>query len=597
MNMLNIVQKIIKIGVLHMNFKELLNNIYNKLECTQIDLSTASGLSASVISRYLSGEREPAVNSEQLISLAKGIEVIAMKNGMTSEEFKFKTVLRTLKQAISYKENTFEQFVKNLNELINCFRINMKSLAGGMNFDVSYLYRVRSGERRPTDINKFCILVAEYTVSKYHSANDLAKAAILLKCDADILRDNNIYSKRITNFLMEPPQTDIVPNHMQNFLKTLDEFNLDEYIRTIHFDELKVPSVPFLLPVSKNYYGIEQIKKGELVFFKETVLSKSMEPIFMCSDMPMSDMAEDTDFGKKWMFAIAMSLKKGLHLNIIHNIDRPFEEMMLGLEAWIPIYMTGQISPFHLPDISTNIYHHLNYVSGSVALTGECINGHHENSKYYLTNNKEEVAYYKRKSLDILEKAKPLMEIFTEETNQKFNDFLNNTVMESGPRHNILSAPPLYTLTNELLEEILSHSDIDSDTRQQIADYIDINKENTYKVLEKNTVLDELIDLSEEEFNSYPVALPLAGLFIDKRITYTYKEYKKHIELCREFSRAYANYSLKLTTDLAFRNIQICIIEGKFVLISKSKTPVIHFVIRHPKMVTAIEKFVPLVIE
>lgn len=32
--------------------------------------------------------------------------------------------------------------------------------------------------------------------------------------------------------------------------------------------------------------------------------------------------------------------EKGLHLNIIHNIDRPFEEMMLGLESWIPLYMT-----------------------------------------------------------------------------------------------------------------------------------------------------------------------------------------------------------------------------------------------------------------
>lgn len=30
----------------------------------------------------------------------------------------------------------------------------------------------------------------------------------------------------------------------------------------------------------------------------------------MCSDMPMEDMAEDVDFGKKWMFAIAMTLKK-----------------------------------------------------------------------------------------------------------------------------------------------------------------------------------------------------------------------------------------------------------------------------------------------
>ena len=28
----------------------------------------------------------------------------------------------------------------------------------------------------------------------------------------------------------------------------------------------------------------------------------------MCSDMPMEDMASDEDFGKKWMFAIALCL-------------------------------------------------------------------------------------------------------------------------------------------------------------------------------------------------------------------------------------------------------------------------------------------------
>ena len=30
----------------------------------------------------------------------------------------------------------------------------------------------------------------------------------------------------------------------------------------------------------------------------------------MCSDMPMEDMAKDIDFSKKWMFAIAICLKK-----------------------------------------------------------------------------------------------------------------------------------------------------------------------------------------------------------------------------------------------------------------------------------------------
>lgn len=49
---------------------------------------------------------------------------------------------------------------------------------------------------------------------------------------------------------------------------------MNEYIRSIHFDELKVPTVPFQLPTSKNYYGVEQMKQGELDFFKMTVLSK-----------------------------------------------------------------------------------------------------------------------------------------------------------------------------------------------------------------------------------------------------------------------------------------------------------------------------------
>lgn len=60
--------------------------------------------------------------------------------------------------------------------------------------------------------------------------------------------------------------------------------------------------MPFHLPTSKTYYGLEEMKKGELDFFKTTVLSKSRDPVFMCSDMQMDDLAEDLDYGKKWMF-------------------------------------------------------------------------------------------------------------------------------------------------------------------------------------------------------------------------------------------------------------------------------------------------------
>ena len=181
---------------------------------------------------------------------------------------------------------------------------------------------------------------------------------------------------------------------MSGFLFKLDEFNLNDYIKVIHFDDLKVPSAPFQIPNSKTYFGLDQMMESELDFLKATVLSKSTEPVIMYSDMPMAEMAKDPEFPKKWMFGMAMMLKKGLHLNQIHDLNRSFEDMMLGLESWIPMYMTGQVSPFYLKEPSNSVFLHLLKVSGAAALYGEAIAGHHAEGRYYLTKSRKELGYY-----------------------------------------------------------------------------------------------------------------------------------------------------------------------------------------------------------
>ena len=48
-------------------------------------------------------------------------------------------------------------------------------------------------------------------------------------------------------------------NGVSKFLSKLDDFDLNEYIKVIKFDELKVPSVPFQIPSSKTYFGIKEM--------------------------------------------------------------------------------------------------------------------------------------------------------------------------------------------------------------------------------------------------------------------------------------------------------------------------------------------------
>lgn len=579
-----------------MNFCDYINQYIKQLGCSAKELAEACGLSATVISRYRTGEREPAADSEQLEKLISGLTKIASEKGI--HDLSAQKLHEELEASLNQKNVNYEFFVTKFDNLISTLNINIKALAQSANFDVSYLYRVRSGQRHPSDLNSFCNSVCRYLVAQHSSPADKDTVAALLGCSAEQLQTDADYLKQLQNWLCSgSPSNCFETQDMEHFLQNLDSFNLDEYIRAIHFDELKVPTMPFQIYSPRSYYGIEEMRKGELDFFKHTVLAKSMEPIFMCSDMPMSDMAKDMDFNRKWMFAIAMSLKKGLHLNIIHNIDRPFHEMMLGLESWIPIYMTGQVSPYHLPNVSTQVYHHFNYVSGTVALTGECINGHHDRGKYYLTNNREEVAYYKQKAADLLSKAQPLMEIFRTESKTLFESYQQEESEEKGKRHNMLSTPPIYTMTPELLMQILNRANLTSTDRDALLRHAENQRNLVEKTLEHASIEDEFATISKSEFDKHPAVLALADAFYEADIPYTYEEYLQHIQLTKEFANTHPLYRVQTEATQTFRNIQIHIIEGKCVRLSKIKTPVIHFVIHYPKMIRALQNFVAPVVE
>ena len=294
---------------------------------------------------------------------------------------------------------------------------------------------------------------------------------------------------------------------------------------------------------------------------------------------------------------MAMVLKKGLHLNMIHNIDRPFHEMMLGLESWIPMYMTGQVSPYYLKDVQNNVFLHLIKVSGTAALSGEAIAGCHSDGKYYLTKNKDEVAYYQKRAQELLAHAQPLMNIYRTDNADQFNAFLLADSHTEGKRRSILSSLPLYTMEEDTLKRLLQAHALPESDRERIIAFARLQKQMIEEMLKTECVEDEIPQLGEEEFARYPVSLCLSGMFYETDIPYTYAEYLEHLNQTLRFAQDHPNYCLRQTAAYTFRNLQITMHEGKWVMVSKGKSPAIHFVIHHPKLRKAIENFVPPVME
>ena len=570
-----------------MTFSEQLNAYISELNCTAKELTDVSGLSASVLSRYRTGSRVPTTDSEQFMQLVQGIATIANERGYS--EFTVEKIQKTLEDCLQDATFPYELFQINFDTLLTSLSINVADLSHFLNFDSSYISRIRNGQRRPSNPQDFAQNVSKY-IAGHCSESDKVTIAKLVHCTTDEINNDSLCRDKIIHWLLNEQieKKDVV----LPFLSKLDEFDLNEFIRSIHFDELKVPSVPFQLPTSKNYYGIDEMCEGTLDFFKATVLSKSKEDLIANDDTPMADKANGTDFMKKYIFAVALTLKKGLHIHFIHNINRPFEEMMMGLEGWIPMYMTGQISPYYLKGVHNKLFGHFLYSSGAAALSGECIMDYHQNGKMYLTKNKTEMSYYRQRALDILSKASPLMDIYRIESKDAFYSFVERDIVTPGNRRSILSALPIHTLSEELLLQILNHNHIEEADKKRILDFAKKQRQLYENILSNRQIIDEIPVISEMEFLEQPMLLPLSEIFYEKDIVYTYAEYLEHMEQTITYSQNNSNYTVKQNSRYPFKNIQIRILEGKWVVISKNKTPAIHFVIHNPQLRNALENMV-----
>ena len=561
-----------------MRFADVLKLYLDKTDCTAKELSAASGISASALSRYRSGKRIP--EQEQVEKLICGFVQLASENAPELNE----EIIRNAFSA--YTEGPqldYQTSIKNLNAAIETLDISVSGLSRALSFDSSYLSRIRTGQRKPANSDKFIIETAGY-IARTNSPSAIAG---LIGCPVEELVSVGRCASKLCSWLSSG--TISRHDYLGELLHQLDTFNIETYMSGAPFPEAIQVQELETLSLPKYYYGFDEMKKGELDFFRTVASSGTKGTVCMCNSIPIEDLSADAGYLREWMQSIAMMIMKGADIQIIHDVDRPSGEMMLGLMSWIPLYMTGKVTSFYLNDSSNRIYCHTDYVSDTVALSGECIRGFHSEGKYCLTQCETDLAYYKKRSQRLFSKAKPLIKTFRAGNKADFYGFEDSEALSGETRRNILSSLPTYTIPGDTLESMLENNSFGEKDKADVRNYISRQKRIAETILENGTICDEISVLSEEEFGKEPVYLSLSGMFSEKDLRCTYQEYMRHLAATKQFAADHAGYSLHTDTVPVFRNIQIQVNAGKWVIVSKNNAPAIHFVIKHPKMIRAFE--------
>ena len=240
-----------------MAFKDKLNDYLNIINCSSKELSIKSGISESLISRYRSGKRIPRENSIQFKKISTAIEDIIKEKNISKfmEVNIYNELVKVIKEDDPFD---YDNFSKKFNTLITTLKVNINDMAKYIVFDASHISRIRYGKTRPSDPVNFCTKVTNYIMVKYNNNENIDKVYCLLNInDESTISDNDLFNL-IFNFLTN--NNGICNNdngYISDFLNNLDNFNLNDYIKSIHFDELKIPNIPFYKTKSKNYYGIE----------------------------------------------------------------------------------------------------------------------------------------------------------------------------------------------------------------------------------------------------------------------------------------------------------------------------------------------------
>lgn len=582
-------------------FVSKVNFLLTVLGASNSDIAHMIGVDPSNISRLKTGKRLPAKNSSSISHFIEGVYLFALQHQKLSilerifdnqnslDEKSLKTALQNWlfnddnvpNLSPKQTENNLRFFGEKLDAVMNLLGLSNRQMAKILNTDPSYISHFRTGTRTPKLTNQLiqdiCLLLAEQLIqqNKLIDFQKLLLSKEILPAQPDKLRETLfIWFGNITPLTAQSPIID--------FVNYLDSFEIEN---SENIPDIDPSAFKEFYQQQSQYYKYEGFRQATLRFLIDAAENKG--ELWLYSDQAMTWMFEDKIYLSRWKALMCHCIKSGVQIKIIHNINRDSREMIKSIESWLPLYMSGMIQPYYCKKKPDNRFSNTLFLCPGIA----CIEATHvrnfENEGVYNYHTQaERLELLKKEFLGLLYDCEPLLQIFTENDKENFLFAFNHKPQKT--INNLLPTLSLATMPEKLMQDIAKTSALSSAEKLHFKTLWKLQKDQLRYALENGHVF-EFLPLQNPITDNIPI--DCQNIILSQEINYSPKQYNLHLKQILKISQEHYNFFPVPLNQKIFEHVQL-IIGSQQVMVMKRNNPRIVFLFTHPLMLKAFNDYI-----
>lgn len=391
---------------------EKIDLLMNALNAGSVDIAGLTDYSPTSISRIRSGSRVPKKESPTIAKFVEGLVLFAAETDQlpklgkivrcdSIDELALANAVRewlydsSSANKVAEQEKRRDIFGKRLDMLMALAAMNNRQLSDASGTDYSYLSRLHNGQRLPKSGSDSLVRICQALFRKINADQRLSELIDLTSISPESIDDSTLRDW-VCGFT-----DNITAAAVRSFIMSIEQMPAEmSYI----------PNIPMIVPESSesHYFGSSGVQSAVIRLLSSI---KQGKRLMLYSDNSSEWLTEH--FQTQWTALMSRCVKMGVPISVIHSISRNIPEILETVKSWLPIYMTGFISPFYSQKDQGDRFSHTMFICpGNAAIVGFAPAG--SEGVYSYVTGEEHLRIIEDQFSVMLDDSRPLLTISSE---------------------------------------------------------------------------------------------------------------------------------------------------------------------------------------